>query len=39
VVLAGGAAIALAAATALWVNLDAPAPSVPPYAGTEKKQG
>ncbi|MEN9932654.1 MAG: hypothetical protein RIS17_1227 [Pseudomonadota bacterium] len=39
VVLAGSAAIALAAATALWVNLDAPAPSVPPYAGTEKKQG
>lgn len=39
VVLAGGAAVALAAGVALWVNLDAPAPSVPPYAGTEKKQG
>ncbi len=39
VVLAGGAAIALAAMVALWVNLDAPAASIPPYAGTEKKQG
>ncbi|MEI6487118.1 MAG: M20/M25/M40 family metallo-hydrolase [Sphingomonadales bacterium] len=37
--LAGGICLALAAGIALWVNLDATAPSVPPYAGTEKKQG
>lgn len=35
----GVAAIGMAFALALWVNLDAPAPSVPPYAGTEKSQG
>lgn len=33
------ASIALAAGVALWVNLDDRAASVPPYAGTEKKQG
>jgi hypothetical protein len=39
-VLAGLAAcVGLAFAIALWVNLDAPAASVPPYAGTEKSQG
>ncbi|WP_017666839.1 M20/M25/M40 family metallo-hydrolase [Sandarakinorhabdus sp. AAP62] len=37
--LAGAAAVLLAAGLALWVNLDPVAPSVPPYAGTEKKQG
>ena len=37
--LLGAVAIALAAAIALWVNLDPPAASVPPYAGTEKQQG
>lgn len=37
--LAGGAALLLAAGIALWVNLDARAASVPPYAGTEKQQG
>jgi Peptidase family M28 len=37
--LAAGAAVLLAAGLALWVNLDPVAPSVPPYAGTEKKQG
>ncbi len=37
--LAGGAALLLAAGIALWVNLDPVAPSVPPYAGTEKQQG
>lgn len=36
---ASAAMILLAAGMALWVNLDAPAPSVPPYAGTEKQQG
>lgn len=30
---------AAAMAVALWVSLDAPAASVPPYAGTEKQQG
>ncbi|WP_372918483.1 M20/M25/M40 family metallo-hydrolase [Sandarakinorhabdus sp.] len=39
VVLLGVLAIVLAAGMALWVNLDARAPSVPPYAGTEKQQG
>ena len=39
VVLLGALAIVLAAGMALWVNLDARAPSVPPYAGTEKQQG
>ncbi len=38
-VLAGGAVLLLAACLALWVNLDERAPSVPPYAGTEKSQG
>lgn len=33
------ASVAAALAVALWVNLDAPAASVPPYAGTEKSQG
>lgn len=33
------AAVSLAAGIALWVNLDPVAPSVPPYAGTEKQQG
>jgi hypothetical protein len=33
------ACVGAAFAVALWVNLDAPAPSVPPYAGTEKQQG
>ena len=37
--LAGGIAVLLAACLALWVNLDERAPSVPPYAGTEKSQG
>ena len=37
--LAGGLAILLAAGVALWVALDQRAPSVPPYAGTEKQQG
>ena len=37
--LAGLTAILLAAGLALWVNLDPVAPSVPPYAGGEKKQG
>jgi len=37
--LAGGALVLLAAVIALWVNLDERAPSVPPYAGTEKSQG
>uniref|UniRef100_UPI00286DE690 M20/M25/M40 family metallo-hydrolase n=1 Tax=Sandarakinorhabdus sp. TaxID=1916663 RepID=UPI00286DE690 len=37
--LAAGAAVLLAAGLALWVNLDPVAPSVPPYAGTEKSQG
>lgn len=37
--LAGGALVLLAACLALWVNLDERAPSVPPYAGTEKSQG
>lgn len=32
-------AVSLAAGVALWVKLDAVAPSVPPYAGTEKAQG
>lgn len=32
-------AVSLAAGIALWVKLDAVAPSVPPYAGTEKAQG
>ncbi|MBU6166557.1 MAG: M20/M25/M40 family metallo-hydrolase [Alphaproteobacteria bacterium] len=32
-------AVALAAGVALWVNLDPPAPSIPPYAGDEKSQG
>ncbi len=32
------AATLLAGGMALWVALDAPAPSVPPYAGTEKQQ-
>jgi hypothetical protein len=31
--------VAGALALALWVNLDAPAASIPPYAGTEKRQG
>jgi hypothetical protein len=31
--------VALGTAVALWVSLDAPAASVPPYAGTEKQQG
>lgn len=35
----GAAALVLAAGVALWINLDAPADSIPPYAGTEKKQG
>jgi hypothetical protein len=33
------ASVAAALAVALWINLDAPAASVPPYAGTEKSQG
>ena len=37
--LAGLSAVVLAAGLALWVNLDDRAPSVPPYAGAEKKQG
>ena len=37
--LAGGIAVLLAACLALWVNLDERAPSVPPYAGTERSQG
>jgi len=37
--LAGGIAVLLAACLALWVNLDERAPSVPPYAGTEKSRG
>jgi hypothetical protein len=37
--IAAGVAVVLAAGVALWVNLDAPAASIPPYAGTEKKQG
>jgi hypothetical protein len=32
-------AVSLAAGLALWVKFDAVAPSVPPYAGTEKAQG
>jgi len=32
-------AVSLAAGVALWVKFDAVAPSVPPYAGTEKQQG
>lgn len=32
-------AISLAAGISLWVRLDPVAPSVPPYAGTEKAQG
>ncbi|WP_164157296.1 M20/M25/M40 family metallo-hydrolase, partial [Sandarakinorhabdus rubra] len=31
--------VAVAFVLALWVALDAPAPSAPPYAGTEKSQG
>jgi hypothetical protein len=31
--------VALASALALWVAMDAPADSIPPYAGTEKSQG
>ena len=38
-VLMGAALLLLAAAIALWVSLDDRAPSVPPYAGAEKKQG
>ncbi len=32
-------AVGIAGGMALWVALDARAPSVPPYAGTEKQQG
>ncbi len=37
--IAAAVAVVLAAGVALWVKLDAPAASIPPYAGTEKKQG
>lgn len=38
VLIAGLACVALASAMALWVAMDAPAESIPPYAGTEKKR-
>jgi hypothetical protein len=37
--IAAAVAVSLAAGIALWVKFDAVAPSVPPYAGTEKQQG
>lgn len=37
--IAAAAAITLAAGLVLWVKFDPVAASVPPYAGTEKKQG
>jgi hypothetical protein len=36
---AAAALLVLAAGAALWVRFDPVAPSVPPYAGTEKSQG
>jgi len=37
--LAAAAVLVIAAGVALWVRFDPVAPSVPPYAGTEKSQG
>jgi hypothetical protein len=37
--LAAAVALVIAAGVALWVRFDPVAPSVPPYAGTEKAQG
>ncbi len=37
--LAAAVAVVIAAGVALWVRFDPVAPSVPPYAGTEKSQG
>lgn len=39
VLIGAAVAVSLAAGVALWVKLDAVAPSVPPYADTEKAQG